>query len=117
MFQGDFDSAREMAGAEDKWLIITVSDPSEFACEAMKRDVWNVKSKIDYSIFTKPTYVCYFCIEVKEFIKENFIFAMVDLSTLSNSISYFSFHSTCQRLVKAKNTKPSIPLIHTHMSP
>lgn len=55
MFMGDFDSAREFARADEKWLMVTVSDSTEFACEVMKRDVWRIP-------------------EVKTLIRENFIF-------------------------------------------
>ena len=58
MFMGDFDSAREFARADEKWLMVTVSDSTEFACEVMKRDVWRIP-------------------EVKTLIRENFIFLFV----------------------------------------
>ncbi|KAJ3186821.1 hypothetical protein HK101_009563 [Irineochytrium annulatum] len=62
MFAGDFDQAREVAKGTRKWLLVTITDLHEFACEALKRDLWN-----------KP--------EVKECIKANFLFMMMGSET------------------------------------
>ncbi|KAI9351736.1 thioredoxin-like protein [Zopfochytrium polystomum] len=62
MFEGDLDTAREVAIEGGKWLMVTVTDPSEFACECMKRDVWRLP-------------------EIKALIKENFIFTFYEESS------------------------------------
>ncbi|KAI8829392.1 hypothetical protein BJ741DRAFT_623255, partial [Chytriomyces cf. hyalinus JEL632] len=41
MFEGSFDAARQEARDASKWILVTVSDRTEFACEAQKRDLWN----------------------------------------------------------------------------
>ncbi|KAJ3227439.1 hypothetical protein HDU81_006731 [Chytriomyces hyalinus] len=41
MFEGSFDAARQEARDLSKWILVTVSDRTEFACEAQKRDLWN----------------------------------------------------------------------------
>ncbi|KAJ3069408.1 hypothetical protein HDU99_002946, partial [Rhizoclosmatium hyalinum] len=41
MFDGDWESAREYGQATSKWILVTVSDRTEFQCEAQKRDLWN----------------------------------------------------------------------------
>ena len=40
MFQGSFEQAREMAKQRKKWMIVTLHDPSEFACQTLNRDLW-----------------------------------------------------------------------------
>ncbi|KAI8918699.1 hypothetical protein BC831DRAFT_482896 [Entophlyctis helioformis] len=60
MFTGNFDEARELARSQSKWLMVTIHDASEFACQAMNRDLWS-----------DPT--------VKELIRENFVFVQFGL--------------------------------------
>ncbi|KAJ3068920.1 hypothetical protein HK102_007036, partial [Quaeritorhiza haematococci] len=56
MFQGgDFDTARGVARSENKWIMITISEPSEFACQVMNRDLWKDEG-------------------VKEVVREQFVF-------------------------------------------
>ncbi|KAJ8324710.1 hypothetical protein BDV3_004874 [Batrachochytrium dendrobatidis] len=55
MFQGSFDEARNLARKTGKWLMVAIHDPSEFACQAMNRDLWR-----------NPT--------VKDLVRENFVF-------------------------------------------
>ncbi|KAJ3010715.1 UNVERIFIED_CONTAM: hypothetical protein HDU68_002011 [Siphonaria sp. JEL0065] len=43
MFDGSFEHAREFGRETLKWILVTVSDRSEFPCEAQKRDLWNNK--------------------------------------------------------------------------
>ncbi|KAJ1560548.1 hypothetical protein HK405_006707 [Cladochytrium tenue] len=62
MFEGDLDTARELAMDSGKWIMITVSDPSEFASEVMKRDIWRVPA-------------------VKALVQENFVFLFFDVNS------------------------------------
>jgi hypothetical protein len=57
-FKGTFDMARTKAREENKWLLVSIHDPAEFPCQVLNRDLW--KSE-----------------EVKEFIKEAFVFVQV----------------------------------------
>ncbi|KAI8097877.1 thioredoxin-like protein [Gilbertella persicaria] len=41
MFKGNFEEARESAKEKNKWLMINVQDPTEFACQVMNRDLWS----------------------------------------------------------------------------
>ncbi|KAI8994412.1 hypothetical protein BC832DRAFT_569357 [Gaertneriomyces semiglobifer] len=52
---GSLDQARETAKKEDKWILLTLIDPTEFQCQALNRDLWKDKS-------------------VQDFIRENFYF-------------------------------------------
>ncbi|KAJ3405912.1 hypothetical protein HDV05_006292, partial [Chytridiales sp. JEL 0842] len=47
MFSGDFDGAREQAKREGKWIIVTISDRTEFQSEMLKRDLWKVPAVKD----------------------------------------------------------------------
>ncbi|KAJ3387387.1 hypothetical protein HDU84_000887 [Entophlyctis sp. JEL0112] len=51
----NLEQAREVARELSKWILVTVSDRTEFACETQKRDLWNVG-------------------DVKEIISANFVF-------------------------------------------
>ncbi|KAI8620502.1 hypothetical protein BC830DRAFT_522818 [Chytriomyces sp. MP71] len=42
MFRDSFDMAREYGKKHSKWILVTLTDRTEFACEAQKRDLWNV---------------------------------------------------------------------------
>jgi hypothetical protein len=50
-----FDQARDEGKDQEKWLLVNIQDPSIFDCQVLNRDLWKNK-------------------EVKETIKENFIF-------------------------------------------
>ncbi|KAJ3330891.1 putative protein serine/threonine kinase, partial [Blyttiomyces sp. JEL0837] len=101
MFPGDIETARNTAKSNLKWLMVTLSDPSEFACEALKRDLWKAK-------------------EVKDLIRENFIFCFYssDSSDGVNHRAFYPFSSypyfaildprTGER-VKIWNTSLSVP--------
>ncbi|KAJ3346086.1 hypothetical protein HDU83_003383 [Entophlyctis luteolus] len=54
----NLEQAREVARELSKWILVTVSDRTEFACETQKRDLWNVG-------------------DVKEIISANFVFLFV----------------------------------------
>ncbi|RUP44806.1 thioredoxin-like protein [Jimgerdemannia flammicorona] len=55
MFKDDFDSARNKARAEMKWLMVNIQNVTEFACQVMNRDLWSD-------------------LPVKELVRENFVF-------------------------------------------
>ncbi|KAJ3106125.1 hypothetical protein HDU97_006942 [Phlyctochytrium planicorne] len=72
MFPGDFDAARRVAKDKLKWILVTISEKTEFVCEALKRDLWNNR-------------------DVKEFIKERFIFAFFMADT-SEGLKHINFY-------------------------
>ncbi|KAI7905641.1 uncharacterized protein BX663DRAFT_500450 [Cokeromyces recurvatus] len=41
MFRGSFEEARETAKEKNKWLMINIQDPTEFACQVLNRDLWS----------------------------------------------------------------------------
>ncbi|KAI8801017.1 hypothetical protein BJ742DRAFT_838934 [Cladochytrium replicatum] len=41
MFQDSLDNAKKKALKENKWVLVSLYDQSEFACMAMNRDLWN----------------------------------------------------------------------------
>ena len=42
-----FLQARETAKSELKWLMVTLHDPTEFACQTMNRDLWKDSSVVE----------------------------------------------------------------------
>lgn len=58
MYHGNFEEARETAKEKNKWLMINVQNPTEFACQVMNRDLWSDSF-------------------VKDIVKESFIFLQV----------------------------------------
>lgn len=38
--QGGFESVREMAEADDRWLLVNIQKESEFSCHVLNRDLW-----------------------------------------------------------------------------
>ncbi|KAI8393388.1 uncharacterized protein BYT42DRAFT_541665 [Radiomyces spectabilis] len=55
MFEGGFEEARAAAREKNKWLLINIHNPTEFACQVLNRDLWS-----------DPF--------VKDLVKESFIF-------------------------------------------
>ncbi|KAG2198265.1 hypothetical protein INT47_004349 [Mucor saturninus] len=41
MYRGNFEEARDTAKEKNKWLMINVQNPTEFACQVMNRDLWS----------------------------------------------------------------------------
>ncbi|ORZ14100.1 hypothetical protein BCR42DRAFT_418046 [Absidia repens] len=41
MFRGGFEEARAAAREQNKWLLVNVQDPTEFACQVLNRDLWS----------------------------------------------------------------------------
>lgn len=39
-FSGSFSAARERAKGMNRWLLVDVHNPQEFACQILNRDVW-----------------------------------------------------------------------------
>lgn len=58
MYRGNFEEARETAKEKNKWLMINVQNPTEFACQVMNRDLWSDSF-------------------VKDIVKESFVFLQV----------------------------------------
>lgn len=58
MYHGNFEEARETAKEKNKWLMINVQNPTEFACQVMNRDLWSDSF-------------------VKDIVKESFVFLQV----------------------------------------
>ena len=55
----EFDEARDQAKEAKKWILVNIQDTSIFDCQVLNRDIWKAK-------------------EVKDTIKENFIFLQYD---------------------------------------
>lgn len=58
MFNGTLEMARRHARENNRWLLVTVHAPTDFASQAMNRDLWN-------------------SILLQSFIKENFVFVQM----------------------------------------
>ncbi|KAF2142128.1 uncharacterized protein K452DRAFT_270884 [Aplosporella prunicola CBS 121167] len=70
-----WDGARDEGKAEEKWIMVNVQDPAIFDCQVLNRDIW----KND---------------QVKETIKENFIFLQYNKDDPSgNSYINYYFHA------------------------
>lgn len=54
LFLGTFVEAREYAKSKNRWLLVNVQNPQEFACQMLNRDVWSDK-------------------QIKEIIKDHFV--------------------------------------------
>lgn len=55
MYQGPWDTARDMGKDDEKWLIVNIQDPAIFDCQRLNRDIW----KND---------------DIKATVRENFVF-------------------------------------------
>ncbi|OUC42737.1 UBX domain protein [Trichinella nativa] len=58
MFRGSWESARREAESRNRWLLVNVQDPQQFACQVLNRDVWS-------------------CSAIRDLIENNFIFWQV----------------------------------------
>ena len=58
IFNGPFEMARRSAREQGRWLLVTVHAPTDFASQAMNRDLWNSAL-------------------LQSFIKENFVFVQM----------------------------------------
>jgi hypothetical protein len=55
MYQGSWETARDMGKDEEKWLIVNIQDPAIFDCQRLNRDIWKNE-------------------DIKATVRENFIF-------------------------------------------
>ena len=72
MFNGTFEMARRHARENNRWLLITVHAPTDFASQAMNRDLWNSSL-------------------LQSFVKENFVFVQLIVGG-SDERRYQSFY-------------------------
>ena len=72
MFNGTFEMARRHARENTRWLLVTVHAPTDFASQAMNRDLWNSNL-------------------LQSFVKENFVFIQM-IAGGSDERRYQSFY-------------------------
>lgn len=72
MYTGSFEMARRHARDLNRWLLVTIHAPTDFASQAMNRDIWN-----------SP--------QVQSFVKENFVFVQMIIGG-SDASRYASFY-------------------------
>lgn len=72
MFNGTFEMARRQARDKNRWLLVTVHAPTDFASQAMNRDLWNSDL-------------------LQSFIRENFVFVQMIVGG-SDERRYQSFY-------------------------
>ena len=41
LYQGDWQSARDLASSSGRWLLVNIQDPQEFPCQVLNRDLWS----------------------------------------------------------------------------
>ncbi|XP_057323608.1 UBX domain-containing protein 7 isoform X1 [Microplitis mediator] len=73
LFLGTFVEAREYAKSKNRWLLVNVQNPQEFACQMLNRDVWSDK-------------------QIKEIIKDHFVLWQV-LSDTADGRRYIDFYN------------------------
>lgn len=62
MFVGSFDGARKLAKSQSRYLLVSLHEGSEFACQMLNRDLWNQK-------------------DVQEFVLDNLIYMQLVVGT------------------------------------
>jgi hypothetical protein len=62
MFVGSFDGARKLAKSQCRYLLVSLHEPSEFACQMLNRDLWNQT-------------------DVQEFILDNLVYMQLAVGT------------------------------------
>ncbi|XP_003379743.1 putative UBX domain-containing protein 7 [Trichinella spiralis] len=67
MYRGSWESARREAESRNRWLLVNVQDPQQFACQVLNRDVWS-------------------CSAIRDLIENNFIFWQVWRSVSSQDL-------------------------------
>ncbi|KRX43349.1 UBX domain-containing protein 7, partial [Trichinella murrelli] len=67
MYRGSWESARREAESRNRWLLVNVQDPQQFACQVLNRDVWS-------------------CSAIRDLIENNFIFWQVWRSVSSHDL-------------------------------
>lgn len=72
MFPGTFEMARRRARDQNRWLLVSFHEPTEFRCQAMNRDCWN-----------DPM--------LQDFIRENFIFVQFNAGS-ADATRYTNFY-------------------------
>ncbi|XP_076276237.1 UBX domain-containing protein 7 [Lasioglossum baleicum] len=70
---GSFFVARERANSLNRWLLVNIQNPQEFACLVLNRDVWSNR-------------------QIKEIVKDHFIFWQA-LSNTNNGKRYIDFYN------------------------
>ncbi|KAH0540419.1 UBX domain-containing protein 7 isoform X1 [Cotesia glomerata] len=76
LFLGTFVEAREYAKSKNRWLLVNVQNPQEFACQMLNRDVWSDK-------------------QIKEIIKDHFVLWQV-LSDTVDGRRYIDFYNVLE---------------------
>ncbi|XP_074095486.1 UBX domain-containing protein 7 isoform X3 [Cotesia typhae] len=76
LFLGTFVEAREYAKSKNRWLLVNVQNPQEFACQMLNRDVWSDK-------------------QIKEIIKDHFVLWQV-LSDTADGRRYIDFYNVLE---------------------
>lgn len=66
--------ARKKAQEDNLWVIVTIHNPSEFPCQVLNRDVWGDRGK----------FIGLTELDVKDMIKDNFVFCQVFLPLISS---------------------------------
>lgn len=41
LYQGDWQSARDLASSSGRWLLVNIQNPQEFQCQVLNRDLWS----------------------------------------------------------------------------
>lgn len=72
MFPGTFEMARRRAREQNRWLLVSFHEPTEFRCQAMNRDCWNDQILQDY-------------------IRENFVFVQFNAGS-ADATRYVNFY-------------------------
>ncbi|KRY58943.1 UBX domain-containing protein 7, partial [Trichinella britovi] len=75
MYRGSWESARREAESRNRWLLVNVQDPQQFACQVLNRDVWS-------------------CSAIRDLIENNFIFWQVMQNTTDGQrfTNYYNVH-------------------------
>lgn len=87
----DLDEAREQAKELQKWILVNVQDTSIFDCQVLNRDIWKAK-------------------EVKDTIKENFIFLQYDRTGADGQLYVRRYFPHAQDVPPMSATNP-FPII------
>lgn len=97
----DFDTAKEVAMSNKKWLLVNIQKIDEFACMVLNRDLWSHE-------------------DIKKVISENFIFVQVCQYCSIASFPFFYFGSNnlfsiTMTQMMVRNTNSIIHLLDTLM--
>ena len=76
LFLGSFLEAREHAKTLNRWLLVNIQNPQEFACQILNRDVWSNQ-------------------QIQEIVKDHFLLWQV-LSSTSDGKRYIDFYNVSE---------------------